>query len=427
MTHLFGWWLLAALAVALAMLVGDNPGMVTLFWHPYRIDLSFNLVLFVGVAVFVLGYLAWRGVALLRQLPVQAHRWRQQQLERALHACVTDALAYQLSGRFVRARDAADRALGLLQQLPTDTLAHRDQLAVLSHLLAAESAHALGNASRREEHLRLAVGNRAAGAEAAREGTLLRAAGWAVEAHDAEGASRWLAELPQGAARRIQALRLRLKLARLQHDHPAALEMVRLLTKHRAFSPAMAQTLWRALVMDGLRATHDSAQLMRFWQRLEAREQSAPDLALAMLEHWAALADGPLQPAFDELPQTIRQGLQASLQALWQAQAQLSADQRLRLWALIEQAWPRLAPGWLADVEKAQRAQPADAGLQYLAGQAYMHHQLWGKAQALLAQASQGLAHPGLRRRAWCSLARLAEERGDTAAAQAAWKQAALV
>jgi HemY protein len=271
------------------------------------------------------------------------------------------------------------------------------------------------------------VDNRAAGAEAAREGALLRAAGWAVEARDAELASRWLGELPQGAARRIQALRLRLKLARLQHDHPAALEMVRLLTKHRAFSPAMAQTLWRALVLDGLRATHDSAQLIRFWQRLDAREQSSADLALAMLEHWTARADGPLQPAFDDLPAALRQVLQTTLQQLWQAQASLADEQRLRLWSVLEQVWPRLVPGWLAEVEKAQRAQPADAGLQYLAGQAYMHHQLWGKAQVLLSQATQALSHAGMRRRAWCSLARLAEERGDTAAAHSAWKQAAQV
>lgn len=427
MRRLFGWWLLAALAVALAMLVGDNPGVVTLFWHPYRIDLSFNLVLFGLVAVFVLGYLAWRGVAVLRQLPVQAHRWRLQQLERAVHASVADALAYQLSGRFVRARDAASRALDQLQQLPTDTLAHRDQLTTLTHWLAAESAHALGDVARREHHLQQAVGNRAGGAESAREGALLRAAGWAVEARDADAAQRWLGELPQGAARRIQALRLRLKLARLQHDHPAALEMVRLLTKHRAFTPALSQSLGRALVLDGLRATHDSDQLRRFWQRLDEGEQASADLSLAMLQHWVGLGDGPTQASFTEQPQPVRQLLQTTLQRLWQGQGRLSAEQRLRLWGLLESVWLQLPAPWLAEVEKAQRAQPADAGLQYLAGQACMQQQLWGKAQSLLAQATQGLQDPALRRRAWCSLAQLAEQRGDAAAAQAAWKRAALV
>ena len=42
-------WLLAlfAAAVAAALFAGSNPGSVTIFWPPYRIDLSLNLVLVV--------------------------------------------------------------------------------------------------------------------------------------------------------------------------------------------------------------------------------------------------------------------------------------------------------------------------------------------------------------------------------------------
>ncbi|MDP2022942.1 MAG: heme biosynthesis protein HemY, partial [Hydrogenophaga sp.] len=53
--------------------------------------------------------------------------------------------------------------------------------------------------------------------------------------------------------------------------------------------------------------------------------------------------------------------------------------------------------------------------------------QLWGKAAQLLGQASHSLAEPSLLRRTWRSLAALAEERGDVAAAQSAWKKAALL
>jgi hypothetical protein len=68
-----------------------------------------------------------------------------------------------------------------------------------------------------------------------------------------------------------------------------------------------------------------------------------------------------------------------------------------------------------------------DAGLLYLAGQAYLQRQLWGKAAALLGQASARLADPELARSCWRSLARLAEQRGDDEAARAAWKRAALL
>ena len=57
----------------------------------------------------------------------------------------------------------------------------------------------------------------------------------------------------------------------------------------------------------------------------------------------------------------------------------------------------------------------------------FLQQRLWGKATFLLEQASRGLQDAELRRRTWRSLARLAEERGDADAAQAAWKQAALV
>ena len=82
--------------------------------------------------------------------------------------------------------------------------------------------------------------------------------------------------------------------------------------------------------------------------------------------------------------------------------------------------------GWLARLEQAQRQRPNNAYLQYLAGQACMERQLWGKAAQLLGQASHGLKDAALLRRTWRSMAALAEERGDEAAAQQAWKKAAL-
>ena len=72
------FWLLglAALAVALALLTGHNQAMVSLFWPPYRFDVSFNFVLFCLVAGFVLLYLALRALSMFRELPRQAQRWR---------------------------------------------------------------------------------------------------------------------------------------------------------------------------------------------------------------------------------------------------------------------------------------------------------------------------------------------------------------
>ena len=81
----------------------------------------------------------------------------------------------------------------------------------------------------------------------------------------------------------------------------------------------------------------------------------------------------------------------------------------------------------LARLEQQQRQWPQNPQLQYLAGQACLQRQLWGKAAQLLGQARSGLQDATLLRRTWRSLALLAEERGDEAAAREAWKQAALL
>lgn len=429
MRSVFWFLFLAALAVALAMLVGDNQATVSVFWPPYRVDLSFNLVLFTAVGGFVLLYLALRGMALLRNLPQQAHRWRAAQLERAVYAQMLDALAYQLSGRFVRARSAAQQSIDLMRQLAPNALMHRAQLEVLAHLMAAEAAHALGDADRRDAYLKTAVAEPvSADAVPAREGALLRAAAWALKRRDAEEAERWLAELPQGVGRRIQAVRLKLKLSQLRRDTQGAIDMVRLLTKHRAYSREAADSVLRGLLLDALRDAHDHQQLHRYWQGLDATERLNPDLALAWLERWQGLASQGLARALsdDTIPSAQQRAVLEALRQVWSHYESLSDTRRRRLVLWLEAALPALGADWLAQVEQAQRARPSEPGLQYLAGQAFMQRQLWGKAAFLLEQAAKSVSDADMRRRTWRSLAHLAEERGDTAAAQAAWKQAAL-
>lgn len=434
MKSVFCFLFLAALAVALALLVGGNTATVTLFWVPYRVDMSFNLVLFTLVLAFVMLYLALRGWITLRRLPEQAHRWRVHQMERAVYIALLDALAYLMSGRFVRAQSAAEKALEQLAGLEPDGFAHHEQIALQARWLAAESAKALGNMSRCDELVQAMLDAPVTRSAApAREAAVLRAATWAVEARDPAIAARRLAELPQGALRRIQVLRLRLRLAQLQHDTHAALDMVRLLTKHHAFTPRVAASVLRGLILDALRETHDEGQLLKVWQSLDKTERATPELALALLDRWQMLsgqAQGGLgAEGDDENVQTagLRSVLTQCIETVWSAYGSLPSDLQHRLVLHVERQLPQLDAGWLAQIERQQQAHPADVGLQYLAGQAFMQRQLWGKAAFLLGQASHAALPVELARRTWCSLARLAENRGDEAAAQSAWKRAAQV
>jgi len=422
------WFLgLAALAVALAMLVGHNQSTITLFWPPYRFDVSFNLVLFALVAGFVLLHAGLRGIAMLRDLPAQAQRWRVQQVERAAVGAVMDALSHQLAGRFVRAQAAALQALEQLKSGNSSQWPRRHQLKLLAHLLAAESAQSLRNAEQRDEHLQAALHPKlAAKAPEAHEGALLRAVRWAVEDRDVEAARSRLAELPQGAARRIQALRLKLNVARLGGATSDALDTARLLAKHGAFSSDASRSIVRGLVQDALREAHDLTQLRKVWEHLDEAERLTPELAVA-----AAMRANTFIPrnteAADPAKQATAELVRGWLDPVWAHFESLDETQQLRLTRALEPALEPIDAEWLSRLEQRQTQMPNNPYLQYLAGQACMHYQLWGKASQLLGQASHSLRDQTLLRRCWCALAQLAEERGDEQAAQEAWKKAALL
>ncbi|MDM7456971.1 MAG: heme biosynthesis HemY N-terminal domain-containing protein [Tepidimonas sp.] len=418
----FGLLFVAALAVVAALLMGDNPATVSLFWPPWRVDVSFNLVLIVAVAGFVFGYGALRGIAVLRELPRRARRWRALQQERATVGLALQAWGHQLGGRFVRAQGAAREAIARLQTTDRDTVPYADALWVLAHLTAAESAHQLGQREQRDVWLAAATdAMHARSAPEAREGALLRAAEWAIEAQDPAEAARWLSALPQGAARRIQAVRLRLRLAQLRRDSRAALDMARLLAKHRAFSPDAVRSVLRGLWVEALRDARDEESLCALWRSLPGDERRDPARAMALLAHAQRLVAEGLMDAVGPVPAPVDEAIRTA----WAGYDTLNGPDRLRAVALIEPWLVRLDTAWLPRLEEAQRRDPSDAGLQYLAAQAYRSRGLWGKAQTLLQQAVRGLDDRDLRRRGWCALAELAEQRGDQAAANNAWKQAA--
>ena len=417
-------WLLAlfAVAAAIALFAGNNPGTITVFWPPWRVDLSLNLVLLLLGAVFVLLHGALRALSALFSMPVQARQWRIQQKERALHGALLDALAQLLAGRFSRSRKAAQAALGQEDALAAlgTRLPQAQQLRSLAHLMAAESAQALQNRTARDEHLRAAldagVPRLAPASPETREGVQLRAARWALEDRDAPAALARLEELPQGAQRRTLALRLRLKAARQDGRTLEALETARLLAKHRAFPEAAARSIVRGLATALLSGAHDPVQLARVWSQLEPAERALPEVAIhgaqrvVALHGDAALAREWLLPVWERMvgqPQAFDETL------------------RVKLALALEAGLDAVDADWLARIEAAQRHNPRDANLQYLAGMACLKRQLWGKAQLLLTQAGAALQDTGLQRRVWRALAELAEARGDQPQATTAWKRAA--
>ena len=81
------FWFLAlfAVAVAVALVAGNNQAVVTIFWPPHRIDMSFNLTVLLLAGFFLLLYVALRALSAVVSLPLEARRWRAQQKERAMY------------------------------------------------------------------------------------------------------------------------------------------------------------------------------------------------------------------------------------------------------------------------------------------------------------------------------------------------------
>ncbi|MDB5890609.1 MAG: heme biosynthesis protein HemY [Polaromonas sp.] len=422
-------WLLAlfGVAVAVALIAGNNQAVVTVFWPPHRIDISFNLMMLLLAGFFMVLYLALRALAALFALPAEAQRWRAQQKERAMYGSLMDALAHQLAGRYIRASKSAQNALAQEKGLVVlvDESGHAtghsasrsSQLRSLAHLLVAESGQSLQNAALRDQHLQLALGSSASkNAQEVREGVQFRAARWALDDQDANAALDWLAQLPQGAARRTLALRLKLRATRQARQIPQALETARLLAKHRAFSPAAAQSIVRGLALELLSDAHDPAQLQRTWASLDETERQMPELVvhaasrLMVLQGDAHLARTWILPIWDRLVQP---------------RSDISDSVRVKLINVLEAGFDSLDAAWLARIETAQMSWPRDANLQYLAGMACRSRQLWGKARQLLTSAAAGLQDLGLRQKAWLGLASLAEQRDDASGAASAYRQAA--
>lgn len=418
-------WLLVlfAVAVASALFAGSNQGTITLFFPPHRLDFSLNLVLLLLTLGFVTLYAALRALAKLLEMPRQARRWRLHQKERAMHGAMLDAMALFMAGRFLRSRKTAQAALAQEDALGRAqvNVPHGRQLRALAHLVSAEDSQALQDYPQRDLHLQQALDHAPAQGSSSerelREGIQMRAARWALENREPHTALEWLGALPQGAARRTLALRIKLKASRLAQRTQDALDTARLLAKHRAFSAGAAQSIIGGLATDLLSSAHDPAQLERTWQALEPAERALPELAIHAAQRMVLLGGDA---------HTARQWLLPAWQRMVEQPDALPEHQALKLVRALESGMDAIDASWLARIEAAAQANPRDTHLQYLAGMACLQRQLWGKAQQLLTQATQRLQDPGLRRNAWLRLAELAERRGDGPAATQAWKQAAL-
>jgi len=392
--------LLFVVAVVAASSLGSNDGLVTFYWGVQRVDLSLNLFLLLLVGTCFVLVTVINAVNALIGLPQRAREWRVARRDRSAQAALRDALSQYFGGRYSRAQRAAQRALAI--QGDTPELTQDNEFTVLGHLLAAGSAHRLQDRAGRDAALQRALdlAKRSAAARSAEEGARLLAAEWALDDRDGMRALELLGELPTGVARRTHALRLRLQATRLGRQPQEALKTARLLAKHQGFSKAAAQGLLRSLAFESLETARDVDQLRRVWLAFDPMDRR--DAFVAARAAVRASEMGALDEA------------RGWLRPFWERIGELEVDERTAISLAFVEAAAGLGAEWLPRLETASQANPRDAAIALAVGMALAERQLWGKAGRLLEDAAGDAGLPAAaRRRAWITLAGIAEQQGD--------------
>lgn len=422
--------LLFGVAVVAATTLGRNDGLVTVYWHGWRTELSLNLFVLLLIGCCALMVVAAKAIGTLLTLPRRAGAWQALRRERAAHGALTEALVEYFAARYGRARKAAERALVCAEG--SSGIDKGSEFRMLAHLIAAGSLHRLQDRPGRDRKLQEALAaarggpwgvprlpdadgrsdqiepvggvkgliEHARSSRSAEEAPRLLAAEWALDDRDASRALEALQALPAGAARRTQALRLKLKAARLARQPLEALHTARLLANHQAFSTDVAQSLTRSLVRETLAEAHSIDQLQRLWGQFDSADRRDPQVIAA-----TALRAVHLDAA-DEA--------RAWLRACWERLDELDADDRRSIALALMAARHGIGSEWLPRLERALGIAGHHAAVAAAVGMAYAECQLWGKSRPLLERTATATELPAATRRSiWRQLAALARRQAD--------------
>ncbi|MEY8879502.1 MAG: heme biosynthesis HemY N-terminal domain-containing protein [Leptothrix sp. (in: b-proteobacteria)] len=409
-------WLLLLFVVAFvsATTLGANDGIVSVYWAPWRVDLSLNFFLLLILGAAAATYFLVGAVSSLVGLPERARRWRLTRRDRAAQLALRESIGLLFAGRYGRAHKSAQRALEV--QALTDELGADVEFGALAHLLAASSLHHLQDRQHRDAELAHAMSLLADQKvpTPVAEGARLLAAEWAIDDRDPERALDLLSQLTAGVARRTQAMRLRLQASRLARQPLEALKTARLLAKHQGFAPVAAQGILRSLAIDLIDTARDADQLRRIWLQLDSADRRDPVVAA----HAATLAS-----RLDAI--TDGRGW---LRPHWERIQQLGERERGAVLSAFVSVLPGMPADWLPMLENAVALQPQDAPLAHAVGCAMAERKLWGRARRLLeTAAATATADAAIRRDAWRRLGLIAEQEDDVPLAQRCFRECARI
>jgi HemY protein len=381
MRALFTVLLLAALAVAVTLAARYNAGYVLLVVHPYRIELSLNLLLALILAAFAALYAVLRIAAHMLRLPDQVRAFRARRRNaRATAALFTSVRAF-LEGRYAKAEKAAVEAIELGEHTG------------IASVLAARAAHGLGAYDRRDGYLARST----CFSEPDRAMRAVTQAELLLQARQHEQALSALAQLPH---KHTAALKLELKAQQQARNWDRCLDLLPQLERLQALDEVAAQELRRHAVIENLAQKGTELPALRdYWRQLGAPERADPRIAARAAAAFARLDAGEDAAAIIE--QSLEREWDAGLVALYADCRTADATRRIER-----------AERWL-------RQHPNDPALLLALGRLCARERLWGKARSYI-EASLSLEESF---GAHMELARLLDAHGESGAARSHYER----
>lgn len=272
------WFLLILLvAIGLSLFASNNEGYVLIVRPPYRLELSFNLLILLIVLSFFSLHLLLRMLNYARQLPASVKEYKERRRQREGRAALVEALHALVDGRYTLAEKSAAKALDLGED------------AGLSALVAARAAHKAKRKSQRDFYL--AEAERLA--PEARTGRLLTQAELLLDDKQYGQALQVLQHLDRLEPKYVPAMHLQLKVQLHLGNWEQVLSLLQNLEKENVLELWKIKQYRQQAHMQTLRRhASDLKKLQAYWKKLAMEEQLNSRIAEAAAQAFITAGDG---------------------------------------------------------------------------------------------------------------------------------------
>ena len=344
-------WLLGlfSLAAGLAVLAEYNSAYVLIVTPPYRVQITMNLVVLLGVGGFALLYFLIRIALRTFALPATIAAWRQRKRRQDAAEALQAGSRLYLEGRYGQAYRQAEAAY-------EGGFAPR-----LAALLAAKAAQALREGEKRQLWL-----DRAAAHDGETDmARLMIEAEHAVADRDYDSAARLLDQMRDRGHRHIAALRLSLQTEQGRGRWDQVARIARQLRKYKALTAEQSAPLLRRALIEQLSdAQGDLEALLRLWNSIPDEDRLDSHLLQRAMPLFMAVGD----------QQIAVKAIEDGLAHEWDSDLAILYG---RCRALDFRTQLSHCERWIVQ-------HPKDAGLLLSLGRLCVRAQLWGKAQSYL-------------------------------------------